>query len=755
MGPPGAWPAALTTLVSIMLTSNTPMFIAWGPSRCLLYNDAYGDILGTKHPRAFGSDFLDVWHEIRQELEPIVEAAYRGEPVQMDNIQLWMHRRGFREETHFSFFYAPVHLEHGGVAGFFCACTETTGQVLAERRLAESEARHRSVLANMDEGFALFDADFTFLEINDETARMVGMTRAQMMGQRHWDLFPGSADTELGQRYRLAMAERRITLFEYQHVYPDGRKPWYEIRVYPVGDGLAILFRDITQRLELQRDAELVTAQMALALDVAQIGTWQWDIPQGTVTADLRCRQICGLPLDKQPMPVADFHQHIHPQDWPRVESAFLKALGPDAGTGFAQEFRWVHPDATVAWTAVRALVQLEGVGPTPHAGKMSGTVIDITERKQMVEALQDADLRKDEFLAMLAHELRNPLAPIATAAHLLANGGAQSSFARQASQVIHRQVGHLSRLIDDLLDISRVTRGLVQLERKPVDLRDVLSAAAEQVRGLVQARGHELRLSVEAGHYSINADFHRLVQVLSNLLNNAAKYTPPGGQIEVRLRSENTTLALEVSDTGSGIPADLLPHVFDLFTQGERKPHRDQGGLGIGLALVKKIVELHDGTVSAHSPGTDFGSTFIVRLPFTQVQLRQPATAVPVSQPARASRRVLVVDDNVDAADTLAEWLSLMGYEVTTAYDGQTALALVADDQPWDTFILDIGLPDMTGYELAEKMRGLLPSLPLLVALTGYGQAQDRADSRNAGFDHHLVKPADMTKLLSLIQQA
>jgi K+-sensing histidine kinase KdpD len=392
---------------------------------------------------------------------------------------------------------------------------------------------------------------------------------------------------------------------------------------------------------------------------------------------------------------------------------------------------------------------------------RFPGVLLDIEERRRveaerdrMLESLKLSDRRKDEFLAMLAHELRNPLAPINTAAHVLRLSGADPRRVADASEVIARQVGHMTRLVDDLLDVSRVTRGLVQLEREAVDMRTVVATAVEQVKPLVQSRRHDLRTQVGASACTVEGDYHRLVQIVSNLLNNAAKYTPQGGVIEVGLAPVEGRAVLTVSDNGVGITPEMLPHVFELFTQAERTPDRAQGGLGIGLALVRTLVQLHGGEVRASSAGPQKGSTFVVELPLAQVQ---PRTTSRAASRNGAARRVFLVDDNVDAAQTLRDLLELMGHEVTVAHDARSALRQVAQAAAsWDAFILDIGLPDMTGYELARRLRELEAARnSTFIALTGYGQAHDRVLSKASGFHEHLVKPVDVGVLGDLLSTA
>ena len=382
------------------------------------------------------------------------------------------------------------------------------------------------------------------------------------------------------------------------------------------------------------------------------------------------------------------------------------------------------------------------------------GVSVDITERKRMIEALEQGDRRKDEFLAMLAHELRNPLAPIGTAAHLLQAAPGDPVRVHQVADIIQRQVRHMTGLVDDLLDVSRVTRGLEVFARDPVDIRTVFSVATEQVMPLMQARGHELRVETRACDGFVIGDQPRLVQVVCNLLNNAAKYTPRGGRIELACDCGSERITIRVSDNGIGIEPDLLPEVFDLFTQAARGLDRTEGGLGIGLALVRTIVQAHGGSVSAHSEGPGQGSTFTVVLPRTGTPPAKPSEAEP-SNARNRKRRVLVVDDNADAADMLAMALGLLGHEVAVAHNGERALAMVAGRGDWDAFILDLGMPGITGLELATQLRERLGDRPArFIALTGYGQAQDHALTREAGFDHHMVKPADIDELQRQLEQ-
>ena len=377
----------------------------------------------------------------------------------------------------------------------------------------------------------------------------------------------------------------------------------------------------------------------------------------------------------------------------------------------------------------------------------------DVTMRKRVENELRAANRQKDQFLAMLAHELRNPLAPITTAAQLLQRGSLDPQRARHASDIIVRQAEHMTDLVNDLLDVSRVTRGLAEIEKEDLDVAAVVNGAIEQVRPLLDMKRHELRVEQWQQPLHVSGDRTRLVQVVSNILNNAAKYTPSGGQIALRVTSEGGEAVIAVSDNGQGIEPQVLPYIFDLFTQAERTPDRSQGGLGIGLALVKSLVALHGGRVAAFSQGPNKGSEFVIRLPLLSSSEAQE-TRQPPDQANEGAVRVLVVDDNADAAQMLATLLEAHGHLVSVEYDGTSGLARALRERP-EVMLLDIGLPDMDGHELARRLRSSPETAnAMLIALTGYGQSEDRERARQAGFDRHLVKPADLSELLRILAE-
>jgi len=500
LGPPERWPQSLRTVVDLLLQSRFPMFVAWGPDLRFLYNDPYAEILGAKHPAALGRRFYDIWSEIWPDISPLVDAAMNGQATYREDLPLVMNRKGYDEQTWFTFSYSPVRDETGTVAGMFCACTETTEKVLSE-------------------------------------------------------------------------------------------------------------------------------------------------------------------------------------------------------------------------------------------------------------EQLREADRRKDEFIAMLAHELRNPLAPIRTGLELIRVAGNTPDAVDRVRSMIERQVEHMVRLIDDLLDVSRITSGKIQLQREPTPLAGLLNGAIDANRGAITAKQIRLEVDLPDAACVLDVDPTRFVQVVSNLLHNATKFTDPGGFIHVSARLSGDdgpaprSLLLSVADSGIGISADFLPRVFDLFTQGDRGSA--QPGLGIGLALARRLVEMHGGRIDVRSEGAGRGSEFRIELPLsTQV----PASRIPAAVERRSIEcRVIVIDDNRDAASATAMLVEALGGECRTAADGECALRDIRASRP-DVVLLDIGMPGVDGYETCRRIRREFGDDIFVVALTGFGQEQDKARAQDAGFSAHLTKPADPAALTHLL---
>ena len=431
-----------------------------------------------------------------------------------------------------------------------------------------------------------------------------------------------------------------------------------------------------------------------------------------------------------------------------RVQRAIDEAVR--TSTVFELEHRVLRPDGSVGWTFSRAIPITDRTG---RVVEWFGAASDVTHRKQVEqdlleseERLRHADRRKDEFLATLAHELRNPLAPIRNAVQLLGTLDPGGQFGK-IRHLLERQVNHMVRLVDDLLEVSRIHRGVITLRQEALNLKDIVSAAVESSQPLIDRGCHQLTLQFDGPAPWVQGDTVRLTQVLVNLLNNAARYTDDGGRIRVAVRQTGEHAVVEVQDSGIGIVPDQLPQVFELFAQLDRSHSRSQSGLGIGLSLARTLAELHGGTLTAASDGLGHGARFTLRLP-----LAAPPSAVAASaKPALATRatRVLLVDDNRDAADTTAELLRMSGAEVVVTHDGASALQRIVGLQP-DVVVLDIGMPEMDGHEVARRIRAMADAVgrPRLIALTGWGQQRDRDNTRAAGFDEHLVKPVDIEVL-------
>ena len=376
----------------------------------------------------------------------------------------------------------------------------------------------------------------------------------------------------------------------------------------------------------------------------------------------------------------------------------------------------------------------------------------NVTERKRAEESLKEASQRKDEFLAVLAHELRNPLAPIRHALHIMRLTGGNGQLLRSASEMMERQIGHMVRLVDDLLDVSRISRGKIELRKEEIELAAVIEQAVEAASPNIAHMGHQLTVTLPPTPVYLNGDLTRLAQAVSNLLNNACKYTDSGGSIDLVVERDGAQALIKVSDTGIGIAIAQLPLIFDMFTQLDNSAERSQSGLGIGLTLVKNLVEMHGGAVEAYSAGIGRGCEFVLRLPIHE-ELRPLAVEPPVAvQEPSAPRRILIVDDNRDSATSLATFLQLLGNETHTAFDGIQAYDMAADLRP-DVVLLDIGMPRRNGYETARTIREQpWGQRMLLVALTGWGQDEDRRKAHDAGFDCHMVKPIDPASLTATL---
>jgi PAS domain S-box-containing protein len=630
----------------------------------------------------------------------------------------------------------------------------------AARRQEESAALLDTLLASAPVGLSFLDRDLRYLRMNDVMARITGVDPPAALGRTVREVIPDLAlRTEPLYRRVLETGEPMIGL-EVSGETPSspGVRRHFLANYYPistregppVGVGAAVV--EITERKrtemalrELNETLQTLIRSCPLAIIIldpedGSVRLWNPAAERifGWTEAEVLGRPLPVIPPDKR----QEFQENLRQVVAGRMPQGFETRRQRKDGTSV---------DVSI-WTSFV---------PDPQGTpRVMSLVADIGDRRRLerelerrLEELAEADRRKDEFLAMLAHELRNPLAAISNAGLVLGERRSEDSRSAELLAVIGRQIRHLSRLVDDLLDVSRFTHGRIVLRKAPVELAPVVAGAVETARPLLEARGHALSVSLPDEPLWLEADATRIEQVLANLLNNAAKFTEPGGQVGLVLEREGDEVLLRVRDTGVGIPPDLLPRIFDLFVQGERSLDRAHGGLGIGLTLVRSLVGRHGGTVAAASEGPGRGSEITVRLPLLPDAVGQaPAAAAVPPEKRRETSRVLLVEDNEDAAAALAELLRIWGHRVAVVHDGPSALLAARAEQP-DVVLLDIGLPGMDGYEVARAFREL-PGLEemTLVALTGYGQESDRLRSSLAGIDHHLVKPVDPDQLRRLI---
>ena len=605
-----------------------------------------------------------------------------------------------------------------------------------------------------DYAIFLLDPEGHVVSWNRGAELLKGYPPEEILG-RHFSIFYPEEALARGwpeHELKVARAEGRFE-DEGWRVRKDGSLFWANVVITALRDetgalyGFAKITRDLSERRRQEESLRESEERFRLLMEgVRDYAIFMLD-PEGRV-----CSWNSGAEMIKGYRTEEILGQHFsvfYPADalargWPEHELQVARAEGR-----FEDEGWRVRKDGSLFWANVIITALYDDGRQLRGFAKITR---DMTDRKR-IEALEEADLRRNEFLAMLSHELRNPLAPIRSSLTVMRmNGVAESTLAR-ARAVLDRQVAHLTRLVDDLLDVSRIAIGKISLQRKPVEIAQVVASAVEASQPLMASREHTLEVLLPDEPLWTEGDLTRLSQVLLNLLNNAAKFTPAGGHVRLTVEKEGEAAAIRVGDTGVGISADLLPNVFDLFTQGDHSLDRSEGGLGIGLTLVQRLVKLHGGSVEARSEGTGLGSEFVVRLPLLAVpDLPRPGSGRRAGSRPAGSLRVLVVDDNRDATEALELLLQLWGYEVRSAFDGPEALALAAEFQP-KVILLDIGLPGMSGYEVARQLRDGPGGRELfIVAVTGYGQDSDRIKSRRAGFDHHLIKPMQPEVLQELI---
>ena len=633
----------------------------------------------------------------------------------------------------------------------------------ASAALTRRERQFATLVENSPDIFARLDRELRYLYVSPIVERYSGVPANSHLGRARTDVgMPASMRPEWERAVRKVFATGGVGTFKFRFSGIGGQSWDFSARLIPeFGDDGSVesvlsIASNITEQEEIDAELRESKARLEFTLAAAHVGEWEIDVASGECRHSELFDRCFGHAAPVPGWNLEMLLDRLHPDERARVRTLVARAF--ESGADIAFEARVIWPDASEHWIDVHgsAYVSARASEQETPRRRFLGIIADITQRKQIEAALHDADLRKDEFLATLAHELRNPLAPIRNAVQIM-QLSRDDAMHDKARKIIERQLKQMVHLVDDLLDVSRISQGKVELRLEQIDVGDAVLAAIETSRPLIDAGRHDLTTRLAPPRaLMVDADFTRLCQIVANLLNNAAKYTPEGGHIQVLAERDGTEAVITVQDSGIGLTRDMLSRVFDMFAQVERSVVRAQGGLGIGLALVKRLVEMHGGSVAAFSEGPDLGCRFVVRLPLIPVPL--PATAtLPEHELAAEDTdglRVLVVDDNVDSADSLSQVMQILGYPVATAHDGIEAVEMAAAWRP-AVVLMDIGMPRMSGLEAASAIRALPGGEhPWLIALSGWGQSEDRRKSREAGFDHHFVKPVDVEALIALIRR-
>jgi PAS domain S-box-containing protein len=709
--------------------------------RVVYANDGLLKILGKRWDEAIGKTCLELgyepWHAAMHDRE-IEHVIATKQPVRGE-----VPFEGAYGRRTYDYLFVPVIGANGEVEAVAGTTRDITDRQRSEDALRQSEARFRQLVDASPVGIAIAEPDGRILQANDALLGILGTSRAEAQKRPlDWRHFTPPEFLHLDVEHMEALRRGASPPpFEKEFVREDGSRASVLIvgRFIPEeGERMVAFALDITERRRAEASLRATEKRLSRIFETNLLGVLYFDINGGVQDANDEFLRIIGYNRDQLRSGEVDWARmtpkEFHAQDERAV--AELRRAGVHAPV----EKQYVGKDGSRIWVLVGSAMIDETSGV--------GFVLDLSGLKEADEALRQADRRKDEFLATLAHELRNPLAPIRNAAELLKLSNSGDKHVRTASEIIDRQVRHMVRLVDDLLDVSRITLGQVNLRHETVNLGAVLTDAIETVRPSIEEAEHRLNIHLPAESIQLEGDPTRLSQVFQNILNNAAKYTPKGGSITLRVERAGVEVRTSIRDTGIGIPSEMQSRIFELFTRVHPSAEIKISGLGIGLALAKQLVELHGGRIEVRSEGTGKGSEFIVTLPLI-VSLASAAPKRTTHSPMRiAERRVLVVDDNRDAAESLGMLLRLSGCEVEVAFSGATAIEVVEQFEP-DVVILDIGMPGMDGYETVRRLRaGRRGKDMLLVALTGWGQKEDKQRALEAGFDEHLTKPMDPAML-------
>ncbi len=739
--------------------------IFMNPSAEAQYGREASQMLGRPRGELYGERWPDGRREQDRGQDRQAGVGYRAESV---------HVRSDGREIHVESTVSPLKDARQQPLGSLAVIRDIGERVRAQATLAEAgaalaqrERQFATLVENSPDIFARIDRELRHLYVSPVIERYSGIAAAGYIGKTNRDLgMPAELCDEWARAFDRVFATGRIGRTKFRFTGVDGVARMFESRLIPefASDGsvesVLSIASDNTDQEAIDAALREAHARLEFTLVSAHVGEWEIDVASGACRHSALFDRCFGYDAAPPGWSLETMLAHVHADDRARVAVDLARCF--DSREDLAFECRVVWPDGSVHWVDVHGSAYEStrvDAGHAPSAAgnlRFLGIIADITTRKGIEAELQDADVRKDEFLATLAHELRNPLAPIRNAVQIM-QLTRDERVHENARKIIERQLRQMVHLVDDLLDVSRISQGKVELRREQADVSDVVVAAVETSRPLIDAGRHELTLKLAPPRaLVVDADVTRLSQIIANLLNNAAKYTPEGGHIQVSAVRDGTDAVISVVDSGIGISREMLPRVFDMFAQVDRSMERAQGGLGIGLALVKRLVDMHGGSVTASSDGADQGCRFVVRLPLVrdaQGVAERPAGHELSAEPTKG-QRVLVVDDNVDAAQSLSQVLQMLGFSVATAHDGIDAVAIVRSWRP-AIVLMDIGMPRMNGLEAAQAIRAMPDGADvMLVALSGWGQHEDRRRSSEAGFDHHFVKPVDVEELVELIRQ-
>lgn len=734
-------------------------------------NQSYADWFGQTAEALIGQPVCSVVGDtVYRNIQSYVEFALSGQQVNFESEMF--NQAG--ELRYLDITYVPDFSDFGKVNGYISLSIDVTARKQAELALQAANRRTTNILESISDAFVAFDRQWVCTYVNETAAKLLQKPPKALLEHQIWHVYPELLNSLFYSEMQRAAAEQIPVAFE---AFFPVFHCWLEVNIYPAAEGISVYFRNITERKQSETTLRQSEERLRLALDVGKAGVWDWEISSNRVTWSDRIYQFHGLSRDTFDSTVEATIAMVHPDDRGLVSETMHQTL--ENQSTFEIEFRIIRPTGEIRWLSTTGGVVLDSSG-TPS--RMLGAATDITERKnaeaereKLLQAEQaarseaeTANRMKDEFLATVSHELRSPLNAMLGWTNLLQSRQLDEATVNRALQTIERNARAQVQLIEDLLDVSRIIRGQLRLNVQPVSLVPVIEAAIDTVRLAAEAKSIRLQSVLDPLAGSVSGDPSRLQQVVWNLLSNAIKFTPKGGRIHICLQRVNSHIEIVVNDTGEGISPAFLPFVFDRFRQSDGSMTRSYSGLGLGLAIVRHLVELHGGTVQAESPGRDQGATFTVKLPLIPVntqpdpfgRIHPTATeGLPFEWVTRLDNlRILIVDDEVDVRELLAQVLEQCGATVVTAATADAALSSLeqqAGTDPFDVLISDIGMPGENGYDLLRRIRALPPEqggrIPA-IAFTAYARAEDRRNALLAGFQAHVAKPVEPAELTAVI---